>query len=67
VPVERPCKFKIDYRSGFDAAKVSEAELALICAVLPELMVELAAKVNEEGKERYGSCTVREGIDHKAG
>jgi hypothetical protein len=67
VPVERPCKFKIDYRSGIDAAKVSDAELALICSVLPELMVELAAKAGEEGKEWYGSRAVRKGIDHKAG
>jgi hypothetical protein len=66
VPIERPYKLKIDYRSGFAAAKVSEGELALICSVLPDLMVELAAQVNEEGRDRHGSCTVRKGIDDKA-
>lgn len=63
MPNTHPYTVDLQYRDTFDKARASEAELALICSVLSELMVELLTTADEQGKERYGGRTVRAGID----
>ena len=67
MPIAESRKLAIQYREGFDELKASDAELALICSVLPELLVEAVAGAEQMEGEGYGRCTVRSGLDDKAG
>ncbi len=59
----RPYTVDLQYFDGFDERAPSEAELALIGLLWPELMVELAVAADADEKERHGGRTVRAGLD----
>ena len=67
MPKHKPYSLDVSYRAGFNESAVSDAELALINSVLPELLITLLAGTDTEGKERHDSCAIREGIDRKTG
>lgn len=66
MPKDNAYGVDLDYLAGFDDKAVSAREMALICSILPQLMVELVAVTDQDGKERHGSRTLRTGIDNPA-